>query len=224
MKIKNLLKALTFIGLFATLASCTQEDLADAALLDETNLASNELVTTTAKSMDSVGTGLTFDAKHRRHGWGGGRGSHPRNITGDSILFAGLPTAAQTYLTTNTDTSTITRIVRITLPDSTIQYIVRFSGRTHLHFDANGAVVTTPTHGHQFVDVLFTELPTAAQTYLNANVTVANISIIIKLTKPNGTEYYLVRMNDGTRITFDATGNVVPNDGSGRGRRGRHRR
>ncbi len=222
MKIKNVLKALAFFGLFAVV-SCTQEDSADAALMNETNLASNELVATTAKSLDSVGTGATTTAKHGRHGWGHGRGSHPRNISGDSIGFSGLPTAAQTYLTTNTDTATITRIVRITLPDSSIQYIVRFSGRTHLHFDANGNIVTMPTHGCQFVDVLFADLPATAQTYLNANVTVTDIAMIVKLTKPDGTIFYLVRMNDGTRITFDASGNVVPNDGSGRGRRGRGR-
>lgn len=221
MKIKNVLKALAFFGLLAVVA-CTQEESIDEALVNETNLASNELVTTTAKSLDSVGTGITTDAKHRRHGWGGGRGSHPHNITGDSIGFAGLPTAAQTYLTTNTDTSTIIRIVRITLPDSSVQYIVRLLGRTHLHFDANGNVITMPTHGCQFIDILFANLPTAAQTYLNTNVTVANIAMIVQLTKPDGTIYYLVRMNDGTRITFDASGNVVPNDG--RGRRGRGRR
>jgi hypothetical protein len=112
------------------------------------------------------------------------------------------------------------RIIKITLPDGTIQYGVRLNDHTHLHFDAAGAVITTTTDRHQFVIITFNDLPAAAKTYLNANTTVANIVGIIKITKPDGTFAYGVRLADNTRYTFDAAGAVIPNPTGGR--RGRH--
>ncbi|MDZ7877052.1 MAG: hypothetical protein U5L45_05250 [Saprospiraceae bacterium] len=225
-----------FIGVFAFAAvlftvACTKETL-DTIVSDANIVAVDELVTfsdptnsTKSKltdepvsgpmSPDSVGNGHGHG-----HGWGRGRGSHPGRIVGDSIAFTGLPSAAQTYLLANSDTSTIVRIAKITLSDGTIQYSVRFSTRKHLHFDAAGVVIITTTHNHVFTNILITDLPAAAQTYLAANVIAANIVGIIKVTSTDGTITYGVRMADNTRYTFDTAGAVIPNPKGGR--RGRH--
>jgi Putative beta-lactamase-inhibitor-like, PepSY-like len=229
-----------FIGVFAFAAvlftvACTKETL-DNILNDANIVAVDELVTfsdpsngTKSKLMDepaggptspdSVGHGGGHGGGHG-HGWGRGRGSHPGRIAGDSIGFSGLPSAAQTYLLTNSDTSKIVRIVKITLPDGTFQYVVRLNNRTHLHFDAAGVVIVTTTDRHQFTNIAITDLPAAAQTYLNANTTAANIVGIIKVTKLDGTVIYGVRLADNKRFTFDAAGALIANPTGGR--RGRH--
>ena len=227
-----------FIGVFAFAAvlftvACTKETL-DTIVNDENIVAVDELVTfsdptngTKSKlldepvggpmSPDSVGNG---HGHGHGHGWGRGHGSHPGRIAGDSIGFSGLPSAAKTYLLTNSDTSKIVRIVKITLPDGTFQYVVRLNDRTHLHFDAAGVIIISTTDRHQFVNIAFTDLPTAAKTFLNAHTTVANIVGIIKVTKLDGTFIYGVRLADNTRYTFDAAGAVIANPRGGR--RGRH--
>jgi hypothetical protein len=226
--LKNFMGAFAFAAVLFTVA-CTKENI-DALIGDSNIVAVDELVTfsdpsngTKSKlndepvsgpmSPDSVGNG-------HGHGWGRGHGSHPGRIAGDSIGFSGLPSAAKTYLLTNSDTSKIVRIVKITLPDGTFEYAVRLNDHTHLHFDAAGAVVITTNDRHQFINIALTDLPAAAQTFLNANTTVANIVGIIKITKPDGTFEYGVRLADNTRYTFDAAGAVIPNPKGGR--KGRH--
>lgn len=219
--IKNLLGSLAFLALVLTVA-CTK-NATDTLTNDATIVPVNELVTLSdppagPNTPDSVRTN-----SDSTRCWGGrhgrGHGNHPGRIKGDSIGFLTLPTAAQTYLLT-LDTSKILRIVKITLPDGTIQYVVRFKDYTHIHFDSAGVVIVTTMDRHHFVVIAFTNLPAAAQTYLNANTTVANIVGIIKITKTDGTIIYGVRMSDNTRFTFNAIGALIPNP-TGR-RRGHH--
>lgn len=221
--IKNLFGSLAFLAIMLTVA-CTKD--ATDTLTDDANIVPvNELVT-----LSDPSAGPNTPDSIRSNGdstrcWGGrhgrGHGNHPGRIKGDSIGFSTLPAAAQTYLLT-LDTSKILRIVRITLPDGTIQYVVRFNDRTHVHFDAAGVVVVTTMDRHNFIVIAFADLPAAAQTYLNTNTTVANIVGIIKVTKPDGTITYGVRMADNTRYTFDAAGALIPNPTGGRRGRGRH--
>lgn len=212
--IKNLIGSLAFLAILFTVA-CTKEAI-DDMLNDATIVAVDELVVLgdPTGGPDSVRT--PTDSSRC---WKGGRGNHPSRVKGDSIGFSSLPAAAQTYLNTNTTVANIKRIVRITLPDGTVQYAVRFNDGTHLHFDAAGAVVTTSHHRHNFVRIALTDLPAAAQTHLNTNTTVANIVGIIKVTKPDGTITYGVRFADDTRLTFDAAGAVIPNPTGGRRKR-----
>ncbi len=219
--IKNLFASLAFMAILFTVA-CTK-DAVDSVTSDANIVAVNELVTLSdppsgpsgPSGVDSVRT--PPDSTHRC--WGRGHGDHPGRVKGDSIGFSSLPTAAQTYLLT-LDTSKIAKIVKITLPDGTFQYVVRLKDHTHIHFDASGTVITTTMDNHHFVTIAFTGLPAAAQTYLNANTTVANIVGIIKVTKPDGTFEYGVRFADNTRLTFNAAGAVIPNPVGGR--RGHH--
>jgi hypothetical protein len=217
--IKNLFGSLAFMAILFTVA-CTK-DAIDDMTADANLVAVNELVTLSEPPSGSPPP----DSVRPPHGdstghcWGRGRGNHPGRVKGDSIGFSGLPTAAQTHLLA-LDTSKIAKIVKITLPDGTFQYVVRLKDRTHIHFDATGAVLTTTMDHHRFVTINFTDLPAAAQTHLNANTTVANIVGIIKVTKPDGTFEYGVRFNDNKRLTFNALGEVIPNP---QGRRGRRR-
>jgi hypothetical protein len=221
----------SFIGSFAFAAvlftvACTKETL-DTIVNDANIVAVDELVTfsdpanvTKSKlnddpTLEPVSGPPPPDSVGHGHGWGRGHGSHPGRIAGDSIGFSGLPSAAKTYLLT-LDTSKIVRIVKITLPDGTFQYAVRLKDHTHIHFDATGVVITTTTDRHQFTNIAFTDLPTAAQTFLNANTTVANIVGIIKVTKLDGTFEYGVRLADNTRYTFNAAGAVIANPKGGR--------
>lgn len=214
--IKNLFGSLAFMAILFTVA-CTKDAI--DTINDANIVAVDELVVLSDPSAgpntpDSIRSGDSTRC------WKGGRGNHPGRVKGDSIGFSGLPTAAQTYLLT-LDTSKIVRIVKITLPDGTFQYAVRLNDRTHIHFDASGAVITTTTHDHRFARIAFADLPAAAQTYLNTNTTVANIVGIIKVTKADGTVEYGVRFTNNTRFTFNAAGAVIPNPTGGR-RRGRH--
>ena len=214
--IKNLIGSLAFLAILFTVA-CTKDGIdPNDMTADATIVAVDELVVLgdPTGGPDSVHT-----PRDSSRCWRGGHGNHPGRVKGDSIGFSSLPTAAQTYLNTNTTVANIKRIVRITLPDSTVQYAVRFNDRTHLHFDAAGAVITTTQHAHNFVTILFTALPAVAQTYLNTNTTVANIVGIIQVTKPDGTITYGVRFADNTRLTFNAAGAVIPNPQGGRRKR-----
>jgi hypothetical protein len=215
--IKNLIGSLAFMAILFTVA-CTK-DAVDTVTSDANISAVNELVTLTEPP--SGGGPPSPDSTHQsgdtsRHCWKRGHGEHPSRVKGDSIGFSGLPSLAQTYLLTNSDTSKIVKIVKITLSDGTFQYVVRLNDHTHLHFDAAGVYISTTTDKHNFVTILLIELPAAAQTYVNIHTTAANIAGIIKITKPDGTVIYGVRLTDNTRYTFDAAGGLIANPKDGR--------
>lgn len=207
---KNFLRLATFIAVIFAVA-CTKEDISTDLFSDDTIVAVNELV---ASGTGSGGPGT--DSTHMNGGghgdrhWKGGHGNHPGHAKGDSIGFKSLPLAAQTYLLANTDTSKLKRIAKITLKDNTVRYAVRLSDGKHFHFDANGAIVVTPMDNHVFIEITFAELPAAAQTFVLSKTTAANVSMVIKITKPDGTVVYGVRLTDNTHYRFDAAGAVLP--------------
>ncbi len=216
--LKNFIGSLAFMAILVTVA-CTK-DTVDTFVADANIVAVNELVTLSSPPPPDS-THSPTDSTH--HCWGGqggghgdhGHGEHPGHVKGDSIGFRDLPAAIQTYLLT-TDTSKIAKIVKITLPDGTFQYTVRLKDHTHLHFDAAGVLISTTMDNHHFVTITLADLPAAARTYVNAHTTAANIAGIIKVTKPDGTIEYGVRLTDNTRYTFDAAGNLIPNPTGGR--------
>ena len=203
--------------------SCNQEDITtdetiagvNALVIDYSNDATTQIAVdeiAAASDPDAV-SGFDFSSNTASER-GGGKGKkkdkigHPSGVKGDSIAFADLPTAAQTYVDTNNGgVANVTSVLKVTLPDSSIIYTVRFNDGTHLHFDANGAVIVKQKDN--FETVAFADLPTAVQTYLNANVDVTKIAQITKRTSPSGTVTYQVRLTDNTRITLDANGTVI---------------
>jgi hypothetical protein len=58
-----------------------------------------------------------------------------------SITYNDLPAAAKTYLAANSDITKITHVIKITLPNGTIAYGVRFGDNKHFLFDAAGALI-----------------------------------------------------------------------------------
>jgi Putative beta-lactamase-inhibitor-like, PepSY-like len=220
--IKNLLKVATLVGILFTVA-CTKESSGDV-LADGSLTTVDELVVsgTGAGGPDSLGHHRDSTSGHFWKGGGGKHGNHPSKVQGDSIGFSGLPAAAQANLIANTDTSKITRIVKITLADGTFNYVVRFSDRKHIHYDAAGVVLVKATKDHQFTEITFADLPAAAQTYLNANTTVANITTVVKITKPDGTIIYGIRMSDNTHFAFDSAGALLDTPTGGGRRKGKH--
>ena len=216
MLLKNFVRLATFVA-FIFVVSCTKEDLTTDLFSDENATAVNELVASGSGGPggDSTHTGTG----NHSHGWRSGHREHPGHSRGDNIAFSGLPEAAKTYLLANKDTAKITRIAKVTLRDSSVRYGVRLSDGTHVHFDANGAVVATPTDRHVFTEITFVELPATAQTYVLSKTTADKIAIVTKVTKPDGTVFYSVRLTDNTHFAFDSTGAVVT---KGTGRKRRH--
>lgn len=180
-------------------AGCNKDTLEDL-ISDDTTLAVEELLTGSASlrdGEDSTGTS------------GHGSCHHPGKIKGDSIGFADLPQVIQDYLTANADTASIIRIIRVTLPDGSIRYGVRFNDNTHLHFDADGNVLPGHTPKGQFKEITFNDLPAAAQDYLNTNNLTSSIALVIELTKRDGALLYIVRLTDNKKYAFDSEGNLV---------------
>lgn len=216
--IKKFLRVATFAGILLAVA-CTKESTGDV-LADGTLTTVDELV---VSGTGAGGDSSTTDSTRGRcwRGGGGKHGNHPARVQGDSIGLTDLPAAAQTYLNANTTVANITRIVKITLADGTVNYVVRFNDRTHIHFDSAGAVLSTQTDKHQFTEITFADLPAAAQTYLNTNTTVANITTVVKITKPDGTVVYGVRLSDNTHYAFDSAGALLDTPTGGKGGRGK---
>ncbi len=71
----------------------------------------------------------------------------PRGTRFVEITLAELPTAIQTYLTTNGHTTDIAHVLRATKPDGTVIYGVRLTNNTMITFDATGAVIPNPKRG-----------------------------------------------------------------------------
>lgn len=201
--------------------SCTKTDTVDPSTADLLSVitTSDELLTLGQGTTGTVAGPLGGDTSgHHRDSVGRGRhGRHPNGGRGDSIAFADLPTAAQTYVNANLNGATVTRVEKITLPDGTVRYGVRLSDHTHFHFDATGALIADEPRGNGFVEITLAELPTAIQTYLTTNGHTTDISHIVKVTKTDGTVIYGVRLTNNTMITFDATGAVIPNPTRKRG-------
>ena len=61
----------------------------------------------------------------------------------------------------------------------------------------------------------FAGLPASAQAYLTANVDVTKITRIEKITLPDGTVRYGVRLSDRTHYHFDAAGVLIPHEPRG---------
>lgn len=208
-----------FILVLAVACTKTSDSAVDPAASLSVITTSDELLTLGQGASGTVAGPQGGDTSRGRcDSLGRGRhGRHPNGGRGDSIGFAELPAAAQAYLQANADVTKITRIEKITLPDGTFRYGVRFSDRTHIHFDAAGAVIVDEPRGNRFVEITLAELPTVIQTYLTTNGHTTDISHIVKVTKPDGTIIYGVRLTNNTMITFDSTGAVIPNPTRRRG-------
>jgi ribosomal protein L14 len=218
---KNLFGAIAFMCLMLVVA-CQKTD--DLPFADDTETAVEELLTVSIGTLTTRGDSTMHGGggSHDHHGGfgnrGGGRHTHPAGMRGDSIGFVALPQAAQTYINTNKGgTTNVKMIVKVTLPDGTVRYGVRFNDKTHLHFDANGAVVATENRDSAFTEITFADLPAAAKTFLTANADVTKISHVIKVTKKDGSVFFGVRLSDGKHFHFDANGTVV--EGKNRKRR-----
>ncbi len=199
---------------------CTKTSSVDPSADLEVITTSDELLALGQGTSGTVAGPMGGDTSRENcNKMGRGRhGSHPNGGRGDSIGFGDLPATAQAYLNANVDITLIKRIEKITLKDGTIRYGVRLTDRTHYHFDAAGAVIVDEPRGNKFVEITLAELPDVIQDYLTANGhTAADISHVVKATKPDGRVIYGVRLANNTMITFDSTGAVIPNPKRKRG-------
>ena len=207
---KNLVKVFAFLTVLLVFA-CTKENnitTTDAAV-DAQTYALNELTALTANSNDTA-TGKKGCGNRNGFGnMGKGRHHHPDSLKGDSIGFGSLPQAAKDSLTRAGAVATILRIVKITATDGTITYVVRFTDRKHIHFDANGVTIQVASKHHSFTAITFDDLPAAAKTHVLANTTVDKITHVIKITKQDGSVEYGVRTSDNLHFHYDANGAVI---------------
>jgi hypothetical protein len=65
--------------------------------------------------------------------------------------------------------------------------------------------------------IAFADLPAAAQAYVTANLNGATVTRVEKITLPDGTVRYGVRLSDHTHFHFDATGAVIVDEPRGNG-------
>jgi hypothetical protein len=202
-----------FLAVILFVVACTKtatDDLLNEPV-DATQTVVNELLVGTTDDAP-IGDGLEIRGG-KRHGFGnlgGGRHNHPNGGRGDSIGFAQLPAAAQTYINTNSGgADSVKRMFRVTLPDSTVMYAVRLNNGTHLHFDANGNLVNSPVRGHRFKSLPFDSLPAAAKTHLLTNSDTSKITHIVRVKLQDGSIVYGVRLSDRTHFWFDALGAIT---------------
>ncbi len=199
--------------------SCTKSSSVDPSGTLDVITTSDALLTLGQGTSGTVAGPMGGDTSRGRcDSLGRGRhGRHPNGGRGDSIGFGDLPATAQAYLNANVNVTLIKRIEKITLPDGTVRYGVRLTDRTHYHFDATGALIVDEPRGNKFVEITLAELPAVIQNYLTANGHTTDIDHIIKVTKPDGTIIFGVRLTNNTMITFDSTGAVIPNPKRKRG-------
>ncbi len=208
----NFLKVSVFLSMVLAFACTQTNDVTPSAdvAITAAQLSIEELVLqgTGAGGSDSTCKGPR--GKFSQGSRGKGKHDHASGAAGDSITVAQLPAAAQAYLTTNNLTATVVSVYKITRTDSAgvvkITYVVRFTNRTHIHFDVDGNIVNKPTRNFTLVSITLTELPAAAQAYLAANTDVTKITHIVKITKTDGTVEYGVRTSDNKHWHFDAAG------------------
>jgi hypothetical protein len=206
---KNLVKVFAFLTVLLVFA-CTKEDtISTANEVDAQTYALNELTALTANGHDTV-TGKKGCGNRDGFGnMGKGRHNHPDGIKGDSIGFGDLPQAAKDTLTASGAAATILRIVKITATDGTITYVVRFTDRKHIHFNASGVTIQVASKHHSFTAITIDELPAAAKAHVLANTTADKITHIIKITKQDGSIEYGVRISNNKGFYYDANGAVI---------------
>lgn len=173
--------------------------------------------------------GLRFDADGKLilhgHGHRGPKGGkHDRDSLhhhGTKITFKDLPAVTQKYLLEKSDTSKIAHIVKVTLPDGKVQYVVVLKDRKVLRFDANGALLAAPVGTPTLMDIKVTDLPAAAQKVLTDKKLTDKVQKVVKITLHDGKVFYTVEVKGGRPLFFDARGKQV-NDIPGKP--GGHRR
>ncbi len=70
-------------------------------------------------------------------------------------------------------------------------------------------------HGERGDSIGFGDLPATAQAYITANANGATVVRVEKITLPDGTVRYGVRLSDKTHYHFDATGAVIADEPRG---------
>lgn len=88
------------------------------------------------------------------------------------------------------------------------------TSRAHCNAMGRGAHGRHPDGGRGD-SIGFGDLPATAQAYLNANVDITLIKRIEKITLPDGTVRYGVRLSDHTHYHFDATGALIVDEPRG---------
>lgn len=139
------------------------------------------------------------------------------------IAFKDLPEAARKFLLKK-DTSDIEKILKITLPNGTVFYSVHFEDHHPLRFDAAGKLIGDRHHDggkgdkgdkgdkggpHPGTKIGFKDLPAAAKTYLLTNADTSKIRHIVKITLPNGKTGYVIMIEGGKTLHFDADGKLI---------------
>ncbi len=211
--LRKIFAASTFLLLLTTIACSELDDDFGFDNGYDTQNALEELLTSSTDTVHTGGCNGMGRGKH--HGFGNdghGKFNHPARLKGDSIGFAQLPQAAQEFINANKGgAANTTRIFRVTLPDGSVQFSARFADKTHLHFDAAGAVLPVESRdGHKFNTVPFDSLPAKAKAFLLANTDTSKIVHIVSRKKKDGSIFFGVRTTEGGHFHFDAEGNIIP--------------
>jgi hypothetical protein len=213
---KNVVKVFAFMSLVLAF-SCTKDNsvTTDTTTVDDIKSnAINEITALTTNGADTTKGGDGMHGCGNKGGFGNmgkGHHEHPEGVKGDSIAFKDLPAAAQKTLTDSGFVTKILRILKTTEADGTIRYVVRFTDKKHIHFDAAGAIITLPSRQHSFTAITIDDLPAAAKAHLLANTDASKVTHVIKVTKPDGSIVYGVRTSDNKEFRYDANGVLLPN-------------
>lgn len=136
------------------------------------------------------------------------------------IDIASLPQAISDYVTANYAGTTIKKASQITAEDGSTKIIVRLDNRKALSFDDAGNFLGEKT-GHKKgkkhkkgpkgtkESIAATDLPQAAQDYITANYAEQSIAEAYKLTKEDGSIFYVAKLSNDTKVIFDASGTFI---------------
>lgn len=143
------------------------------------------------------------------------RGPHGDRPELTEVEISTLPASVTDYIATNYEGAVIEKAGLATLTDSTTHFAVKLEDGPVLLFDSEGAFITEHTPGgHQggrpaITELEASELPEGILTYLTTKYPEAKVEKAGTVTLPDGTIRYLIRLDTGEHLHFDADSNLL---------------
>lgn len=132
----------------------------------------------------------------------------------DTLSIDSLPAAIQAYVDTAYAGELILKAAEVVKSDGSVVYIVHLSSGEVLAFDHTGAFLgERPKKGRKHrgsrdnrSSIDPADLPAAVSTALASDYPSNTVDKAIELTLPDGSIVYLMKLDDGTHVAYDAAG------------------
>ncbi len=135
----------------------------------------------------------------------------------DTIAIDSLPAAIQTYVDNNYPGEMILKAVVVTKPDGSTVIVIHISSGEILAFDQSGTFLGERPRRHRryhgsrdnHASIDPADLPAAVLTALSTDYPGATVEKAIELTRRDESVIYLLKLDDGTHVAYDADGNEL---------------